>query len=105
MARKEHYGWEVFLGTFLGAVATVALLGALISLIWASAIGIGVQTPAIIGAVVGGILGASLGHVPASQRTAARRRHTALIMAGLIGLPLMLLAVLGAAVGLLRYMA
>ncbi len=105
MAGKEHYGWEVFLGTFLGAVATVALLGALIGLIWASAIGIGLQTPLIIGAAAGGILGASLGHVPASQRTAAGRRHMAFIMAGLIGLPLMLVLVLGAAVGLLRQMA
>ena len=50
MAGKEHYGWEVFLGTWLGAVATVALLGALVGLIWASAIGIGVQTPVIAGA-------------------------------------------------------
>ncbi len=101
-AEEEHYGWDVFIGTFLGAILTVGALAAAVGAIWGWALGTGLVLGLAAGAAAGGSVGFLLGHVPASQRSQAKRQQMAFVMAGLISVPFAVVALLGLAVGVVR---
>ena len=96
----EPHGQPEVTGSIIGALLFIGGFAVLPCTTWAWAIGANVIHGIIAGVIIAGILGTFFGFLVGSQRTQSRRREFGVASGGCVIAPLLLLAVIGAIVGI-----
>ena len=97
---REPHGQPEVIGSIIGALLFIGGFVVLACATWAWAIGINVVHGIIAGAVIGVILATFFGFLVGMQGTRSRRRESGFAASGCILAPIILLAVIGAIVGI-----
>ena len=97
---REPHGQPEVIGSIIGVLLFIGGFVVLACTTWAWAIDVDVVHGIIAGIMIAGILGTFFGLLIGSQRTQSRRREYGFAASGCISAPIVLLAVIGAIVGI-----
>ena len=97
---REPHGQPEVIGSIIGALLFIGGFVVLACTTWAWAIGVNVVHGIIAGVIIAGILGTFFGFLVGSQGNRSRRREFGVASGGCLIAPLILLAVIGAIVGI-----
>lgn len=97
---REPHGQPEIIGSMIGALLFIGGFVVLACTTWAWAVGVNVVHGIVAGAVIGGILATFFGFLVGTQRTRSRRGEFGVATSGCVIAPLLLLAVIGAIVGI-----
>ena len=97
---RETHGQPEIIGSIIGALLFIGGFVVLACTAWAWAVGVSVVHGIVAGAVIGAILATFFGFLAGTQRTRSRRREFGFATGGCIIAPLLLLAAIGAIVGI-----